>query len=417
MNRLPHALRHLASAVLGAGVLAVSCVLPAQAANNGSWSVEPTSPPGAIARQYLVYNVPAGQLVKDSVTVTNLLDVSQSFKIYGADGYTTEHDGGLGLKKLDEPQDAVGSWITTSRTDLTLKPHQAVKIPFAIKVPAGATPGDYAGAVVALNTEIQPGGGGTGPNIGIQRAVATRVYLRVQGPATAGVAVERVWIERDRLDRDHPLRGGQHWQRPPGAHQLDPPHRRLRSRAATLEPLDLGTLLPGARSEYQQVTDALPVVDHVTATVAVSAPEATASASTTLLLLPWWVVAGQPWSCCSCWWVWSSAQPTSPTAARAAGTGVRRPRDRDGMIPHPAPRRPVGWRHLLMLAGVAAACRPARGAGRQRFRGRGGCGRSSSRRRQAGCTTIKDHRRGLARQRPAPDDDLRQPRPRWLAEL
>ena len=60
---------------------------------------------------------------------------------------------------------------------------------------------------------------------------------------------------------------------------------------ATLEPLELGTLLPGGRSEYQQVTDALPVVDHVTATVAVSAPEATASASTTLLLLPWWVVA------------------------------------------------------------------------------------------------------------------------------
>ena len=291
MNRLPHALRHLASAVLGAGVLAVSCVLPAQAANNGSWSVEPTSPPGAIARQYLVYNVPAGQLVKDSVTVTNLLDVSQSFKIYGADGYTTEHDGGLGLKKLDEPQDAVGSWITTSRTDLTLKPHQAVKIPFAIKVPAGATPGDYAGAVVALNTEIQPGGGGTGPNIGIQRAVATRVYLRVQGPATAGVAVERVWIERDGSTATiHYVVANT------GNVRLEPTAlTRLTGvfghEVATLEPLDLGTLLPGGRSEYQQVTDALPVVDHVTATVAVSAPEATASASTTLLLLPWWVVA------------------------------------------------------------------------------------------------------------------------------
>lgn len=277
-------------AVLAVAVSTAMVGLPAHAANNGSWSVEPTSPKGVIARQYLVYDVPAGETVKDSVTVTNLLNIPQSFKIFGADGYTTEHDGGLGLKKVDEPQDAVGSWITTSRNELTLGPREVAKIPFTIKVPTGTAPGDHAGAVVALNTLVQPGTG-AGPNIGIQRAVATRVYLRVQGSITPGLQVKQVWLERtgSAATVHYVLANtGNVRLEPTGLVSLTGVFGRS---LENLPPLDLGTLLPGETSEYAQVTGDLPVVDNVTATVSATAPEATASASDSVLVLPWWIIA------------------------------------------------------------------------------------------------------------------------------
>lgn len=264
---------------------------PAHAANNGSWSLEPTSPEGTIARQYLVYDVPAGGKLRDSVTIKNLTELPQNFKIFGADGYTTTRDGGLGLKKVDEKQVEVGSWITTGQDTLNLLPGATAKIPFTIKVPAGTAPGDHTGAIVALNTAVQPGAG-AGPNIGIQRAVATRVYLRVQGPVTPGLEVQRVWLEQtDSAATVHYLLAntGNVRLEPTGLVNLTGVFGRDLQR---LPPLDLGTLLPGETSEYAQVTDELPVVDRLTATVSVTTPEVTASASTSLLIIPWWGLVG-----------------------------------------------------------------------------------------------------------------------------
>ena len=85
--------------------------------------------------------------------------------------------------------------------------------------------------------------------------------------------------------------------------------------------------------------------------------------------------------CCSCWWVGRLAQPTSPTAARAAGTGGRRPRDRDGMM-HLRPRRiSTALAALVMLLAAALpglVMAPGASAADE------GCGRTSYRHRQAG---------------------------------
>lgn len=261
-------------------------IAPAEAADNGSFSIEPTSPKGAIARQYLVYDVPAGGTLNDSVTVTNHTDVPQNFLIYGADGYTTDHDGGFGLKKSDEEQVAVGSWITTGTGELSLLPGASVKVPITIEVPEGTAPGDHSGAVVALNTAVQPGGG-DGLNIGIQRAVATRVYLRVQGAMTPGLEVQDV-----RLDTSGEVPTVRYVLANTGNTRLDPTSlvsltgvfgRSLQA----LPPADVGTLLPGETSEYAQELDGLPLLDYVTAKVAVTTPEVTASGQTSVLLIPW----------------------------------------------------------------------------------------------------------------------------------
>jgi hypothetical protein len=263
---------------------------PAQAANNGSWSLEPTSPKGAIARQYLVYEVPAGSTLHDSVTIKNLTELPQNFQIFGADGYTTERDGGFGLKKIDEPQVAVGSWITTGKNKLNLLPGATAKIPFTIKVPAGTPSGDHSGAIVALNTAVTPGSG-PGPTIGIQRAVATRVYLRVAGPVSPGLAVESV-----RLDRSGPTPTVRYVLANTGNTRLDPTSLVALTGAfgrsvQSLQAADVGTLLPGEKSEYVQEVDGLPLLDYVTAKVVVTAPEVTASGQTSVLLIPWLLIA------------------------------------------------------------------------------------------------------------------------------
>ena len=153
-------------------------------------------------------------------------------------------DGGGGLEELDEPQRHHGSWITTSRTDLTLKPHQAVKIPFAIKAPAG-DPVTTPGPSWRSTPRSRPGGGETQ-----QPDTAGRWRLRcasrVQGLPRPGWP----WSGMDRAGRStatiHYM-SSQHWQRPPQSPALT----RLTgvfghevSDARTPR----GTLLPGGRS-------------------------------------------------------------------------------------------------------------------------------------------------------------------------
>ncbi|MHC5904932.1 WxL protein peptidoglycan domain-containing protein [Streptomyces sp. S6] len=168
---------------------------PARAADNGSWSVYPAAT-AVSARPYFYVSADPGHAVRDSVVVANKTDRPMTFRLYAADAYNTARDGGFAVKSADEKMTGVGAWAELPEKAVTVPARGTVTVPFTIAVPAGAEPGDHPGAIVALDEEVEKGGGGVA--LGVQRAVGARVYLQVTGPSLPAVAVEDVRISQDR---------------------------------------------------------------------------------------------------------------------------------------------------------------------------------------------------------------------------
>ncbi|WP_406267720.1 DUF916 domain-containing protein [Streptomyces sp. NBC_00191] len=169
----------------------------ARAADNGNWSVYPAASELG-GRPYFYLSADPGTTLTDQVTVTNKTAAPLTFRLYAADAYNTERDGGFAVRTRGEKQRGVGAWARPQRERVTVPANSSVTVPYTLTVPDGAEPGDHPGALVALDERI---GAATGPvAVGIQQAVGARVYLRVGGPTVAALSVEDV-----RFIHDQPL--------------------------------------------------------------------------------------------------------------------------------------------------------------------------------------------------------------------
>ncbi|MEU6256414.1 DUF916 domain-containing protein [Streptomyces sp. NPDC047043] len=184
-------MRKLYVLLLGLLLASLGVSTPAQAADNGSWSVYPVSSKVA-ARPYFYLSADPGTTIEDNVVVANKTARPMTFRLYAADAYNTPRDGGFAVKTVKEKQRGVGAWAKPAKSRVTVPPHGKVTVPFTLDVPQGAEPGDHPGALVALDERIDKGDGSLA--LGVQRAVAARVYLRVGGPTLPAIAVENVHV-------------------------------------------------------------------------------------------------------------------------------------------------------------------------------------------------------------------------------
>ncbi|MCT4352764.1 DUF916 domain-containing protein [Streptomyces sp. Je 1-79] len=168
----------------------------AQAADNGEWAVYPAASQLG-SRPYFYLSADPGTTVNDQVTVANKTTAPLTFRLYGADAYNTERDGGFAVRTSQEKQTGAGAWIRPARTRVTVPARSSVTVPYTLTVPEDAEPGDHPGAVVALDERVEAGGRGS-VAVGVQRAVGARVYLRVNGPTVPALAVEDVTLSQDR---------------------------------------------------------------------------------------------------------------------------------------------------------------------------------------------------------------------------
>ncbi|WP_225805397.1 WxL protein peptidoglycan domain-containing protein [Streptomyces sp. NK15101] len=168
----------------------------ARAAENGEWAVYPAASRLG-GRPYFYLSADPGTKLTDRVTVANKTSAPLTFRLYGADAYNTDRDGGFAVRTRQEKQTGAGAWIRPERTRITVPPRSAVTVPYTLTVPADADPGDHPGALVALDERIARGGKGS-VAVGVQRAVGARVYLRVNGPTVPALAVEDVTLDQDR---------------------------------------------------------------------------------------------------------------------------------------------------------------------------------------------------------------------------
>lgn len=161
----------------------------ARAADNGNWSVYPAASQLG-GRPYFYLSADPGTTLTDQVTVTNKTVAPLTFRLYAADAYNTERDGGFAVRTRGEKQRGVGAWAKPQRERVTVPANSSVTVPYTLTVPDDAEPGDHPGALVALDERI---GAATGSvAVGIQQAVGARVYLRVGGPTVAALSVEDV---------------------------------------------------------------------------------------------------------------------------------------------------------------------------------------------------------------------------------
>lgn len=161
---------------------------PAGAADNGEWSVRPAD--SAITPR-AAFQLPAqpGTTLTDRAVVTNTTAAQLTFRLYVADAHNTERDGGLAVRGIEETQRDVGAWGRPEQDTISVPARSAVTVGITLTVPRDASPGDHVGALVAVDTRVQPA---DGSHLGVQRGVGARIYLRVEGPRQPGLAVEDV---------------------------------------------------------------------------------------------------------------------------------------------------------------------------------------------------------------------------------
>jgi hypothetical protein len=154
-----------------------------------SWSVQPATVNGPDGRSTFTYtNLMPGITIHDYVAVTNFSAVAVTFSLSAADAFTNTK-GDLDLRPAaDKPRD-LGSWVSLSRTSITIQPHERVNEAFTITIPSTATPGDHGAGLIAstlLSANNQ------GVKVNVDRRLAVPVFLRVAGPLHAGIAIESV---------------------------------------------------------------------------------------------------------------------------------------------------------------------------------------------------------------------------------
>ncbi|MFJ3924767.1 WxL protein peptidoglycan domain-containing protein [Streptomyces sp. NPDC090022] len=192
------------SVLLGLLALAGAGLLPAgsaAAADNGTWGVFPTPPAGAAMtdRAYFFHQGAAGTAVADSVTLLNSSDRELTFRVFATDAVNTPAGGAFALLPVDQKPRDVGTWIQLppeTAQVVKVPPKGRKDVPFTVKVPEDAAPGDHVGGIVALGTEVEGVQQEGKVQVGVRRQVGARLYFRVPGPLTPAVSVEEVKVNR-----------------------------------------------------------------------------------------------------------------------------------------------------------------------------------------------------------------------------
>ncbi|MFD7442420.1 hypothetical protein [Streptomyces sp. NPDC059909] len=259
------------------GVLSATATATAPAPAPAPVSAAPGAGPGWTAepatggRPYVYLEGSPGTVMEDRLSVTNRGAEPLTVRLRGAGAYNAKN----GEFAVDaSSRTGTGRWIALAAEQVTVPPRTRADVPFAVTVPASATPGDHPAAIVAT-------AGG--------REVGVRVHVRVAGPTLAALTVEDVRVDGRRIHYALVNRGNTVLA-PRLAVRADGLTGELLSRPARPLPLEL---LPGRRVELTEPWPDPPALDSVDVTLRVTASggargEATASA----VYVPWAAATG-----------------------------------------------------------------------------------------------------------------------------
>ncbi|MDR2254341.1 MAG: DUF916 domain-containing protein [Bifidobacteriaceae bacterium] len=227
--------------LVASGAAATGGLAPAQAAQTAAAAVpadDAAAPGGAVGwalapadgdygghRPNYSYNMSAPGEVVDGIVLESRADTTLTLKVYAADGYTTA-DGLLDLRTAAETPEDAGGWIVFGAPDASgasgvldesgesaspgessaggaaaldmaavlveLPPGGSVTVPFAVRTPADATPGDHAAGIVT--SLVEESGAAA---VQVDRRLALRMYINVAGELTPRLTVGDLRIKAE----------------------------------------------------------------------------------------------------------------------------------------------------------------------------------------------------------------------------
>ena len=157
---------------------------------DGDWSVAPSTG-GRDGRPYFYVEGAPGTVLEDTVSVRNPGGKPLTVRFRGADA-DNGGDGALSVRAAGARAKDTGAWITFAERTVRIPARTRADVPFTVSVPAGTTPGDHPGAILAS---------------AVGRTAAVRVHLRVGGPTLSALTVEHVKVHDGRISYELVNRG------------------------------------------------------------------------------------------------------------------------------------------------------------------------------------------------------------------
>ncbi|MEV6304392.1 DUF916 domain-containing protein [Actinoplanes sp. NPDC051861] len=167
---------------------------PAAAAPGGengrvTFGVRPTGKSGPDDRSTFAYAATPGGVFTDQVEISNAGTRPITLRVYANDAFTTP-TGGFDVLAGGGTSDDAGAWVTLSKNSVKVPARGRTVVPFTLKVPQNATPGDHSAGVVASLASVQTDAEGN--RVAVDQRVGARIYLRVSGTLEPGLTVEKL---------------------------------------------------------------------------------------------------------------------------------------------------------------------------------------------------------------------------------
>lgn len=292
-------------ALVSATLLAVAVVLPvgsvvfapaASAAGNGLFAMSPASSPGAPPPQWLSPVLSPGVPSHDAFDLANLTKNTLDLNLYAADAITNT-TGAFDVEPSYAPKKHMGAWIHLPVTTVSLPPLTGEKITFTYDPPPNVPPGDYPGGIVAVETTGSITKRGAVRVRSVQ-ALGVAVYGRVPGPLHPSLVVTNVSLKTtsplvsqfggpvDVTVNYSVTNTGNESLTPIVTLSLSPligsgPRGRVK----------MHQILPGSTVDLTHTFDTVIPFGAVSATVTVHAAHASATGSSSAIVIPWGLVA------------------------------------------------------------------------------------------------------------------------------
>jgi hypothetical protein len=173
---------------LWAVALLLSVTATGARAGGPSFALKPISPAKrggySVKRGYFVFSGRPGQTVHGEVRVIDVGGTGGRTSLYAVDATTGQTSGAV-YRSRQEPRRDVGGWIALEHGSVELAPGKSKVVPFTIRIPSGATPGQHLGGVVAQRSMSSAGGEGKGRHnfqVKVQELSVVAVQVDLPGP-------------------------------------------------------------------------------------------------------------------------------------------------------------------------------------------------------------------------------------------
>ena len=136
--------------------------------------------PAPPIKHQFTFQLKPGDIQAGLVRVENFDSTALTLHLYGADG-TQSDQGTFALTSQAQEQQHIGKWLTFGdNRSITLLPKEKKDIPFTIKVPANATPGNYSGGIAA-ETGKAAASTIVGNSVSITSRFVVKVFIKIPG--------------------------------------------------------------------------------------------------------------------------------------------------------------------------------------------------------------------------------------------